>query len=122
MVSKLWAIEDHLCASCGGRVLRCAQGGGITPGGNPIYKCADCGKGGASLGPGAICWCGFHHRSQAAGAYRCVPFSVLKEYPEEVSQELLRAFRACGCDEGRTEVGIMLAIDLCRALKKREGA
>jgi hypothetical protein len=36
-------------------------------------------------------------------AYVCQPFSVLKEVPE-----LLEAFRSCGCEPGRGEVGIML--------------
>ena len=40
---QTWAIEDHLCRSCGGRILRCVKGNGMTPGGNPLYKCADCG-------------------------------------------------------------------------------
>ena len=104
---QTWALEDHLCRSCGGRVLRCVSGNGATPGGNPIYKCADCGAASASMGPSAICWCGFSHRSQSATAYRCVPFSILAERPG-----LRAAFAACGCDPGRSEVGIMLERDL----------
>ena len=36
-----------------------------------------------------------------------MPFSVLKDRPE-----LEAAFRACGCDPSRAEVGIMLQEDL----------
>ena len=104
---QTWALEDHLCRTCGGRVLRCVSGNGMTPGGNPIYRCADCGSASASMGAGAICWCGFAHRSQNATAYRCVPFSILAERPD-----LRNAFAACGCDPGRGEVGIMLERDL----------
>ena len=61
--SKLtWALEDHLCRSCGGRILRSVSGAGMTPGGNPVIKCADCGKAAAASGPEALCWCGFSHR------------------------------------------------------------
>lgn len=46
---RTWALTDHLCRDCGGRVLRCVTGNGITPGGNPIYKCADCDNCGAEF-------------------------------------------------------------------------
>ena len=88
-------------------MLRCVSGGGPTGGGNPIWKCADCGTAAAAMGPEVLCWCGFSHRAQHGTAYVCQPFSVLKERPE-----LLEAFRACGCDPGRGEVGIMLERDL----------
>lgn len=111
MKKQTWIIEDHLCRTCGGRILRCVSGGGITGGGNPIFRCADCGTGTAAMGPEALCWCGFSHRSQTANAYRCVPYSILGDRPE-----LLKAFRKCGCDPERSgEVGIMLEGDLsCR--------
>jgi hypothetical protein len=79
----------------------------MTPGGNPVWKCADCGRQVSDMMPAALCWCGFSHRAQHATAYVCVPFSILKERPG-----LLAAFRACGCEPGRTEVGIMLERDL----------
>lgn len=104
---RTWAIEDHLCKSCGGRILRCASGGGPTGGGNPIYKCADCGASSSAMGPSVLCWCGFSHRgNHNSTAYVCQPFSVLQEYPE-----LSSAFAACGCDPKRGEVGIMLEKD-----------
>jgi hypothetical protein len=104
---QTWALEDHLCKACGGRILRCVTGNGITGGGNPVFKCADCGKAAAAMGPEVLCWCGFSNRGNRDNAYTCQPFSVLKERPE-----LLSAFRACGCDPERGEVGIMLKRDL----------
>lgn len=59
------------------------------------------------MGPEVLCWCGFSHRGNRDNAYTCQPFSVLKDRPE-----LLSAFRACGCDPERGEVGIMLERDL----------
>ena len=32
-----WALEDHLCRSCGGRILRSVSGAGMTPGGDPRH-------------------------------------------------------------------------------------
>lgn len=105
--TRTWALENHLCKACGGRILRCVNGNGITCGGNPVFKCADCGKAVAAMGPEALCWCGFSHRGNRDNAYTCQPFSILDERPE-----LLSAFRACGCDPERGEVGIMLERDL----------
>lgn len=106
MKARTWAIEDHLCRVCGGRILRCVTGNGATGGGNPIYKCADCGVSTASMGPNDLCWCGMKHRNQNIEAYMCLPFSVIKEFPDA-----LRLFQACGCDPEHGEVGIVLAED-----------
>lgn len=78
-------------------------------GGNPIWKCADCGKSAAAMGPEVLCWCGYSHKhNHNATAYVCQPFTVLETKPE-----LLAAFQACGCDPKRGgEVGIMLERDL----------
>ena len=107
-----WILEDHLCRSCGGRILRCVSGGGPTGGGNPIWRCADCGKSEASMSPDGLCWCGFSHRQNSGlSPYVCVPFSILEEKPQ-----LLEAFRSCGCDPANGgEVGIMLEKDLAAA-------
>lgn len=105
---QTWALTDHLCMACGGRILQCVTGNGITGGGNPIWRCADCGKACADIGPQCLCWCGFSHRGQHhLTAYLCMPFSILEERPE-----LLNAFLACGCDPKRGEVGIILLRDL----------
>ena len=103
MQERKWVIEDHLCRECGGRILKCVEGNGMTPGGNPIYKCADCGRSKAALGPDALCWCGMRHKNQHETAYKCLPFSMIEEFPA-----LEQAFRSCGCDPLRGEVGIVL--------------
>lgn len=109
-VRQAWELENHLCRSCGGRILRCIRGNGITGGGNPIYRCADCSANAAAMGPEVICWCGFHHKRQNISAYVCVPYSILKDKPY-----LLSAFRSCGCDpEKGGDVGIMLEKDYYR--------
>lgn len=110
MRERTWTLEDHLCASCGGRILRCATNTGMTPGGNPLFKCADCGKSASGSNAGALCWCGVSHRGQTATPYRCLPFSILESRPE-----LERAFRGCGCDPARGEIGIVLERDLAPA-------
>ena len=107
---RTWALEDHLCAGCGGRILRCVTGGGITGGGNPIWKCANCGKEAADLGPQCLCWCGFNHRGNNNNGYMCQPFSAIEHYPA-----MREAFLACGCDPSRGEVGIVLVRDLMKA-------
>lgn len=104
MKQETWALEDHLCRACGGRLLRRVGGPSVmTPGGNPIYRCANCGTQKSSMGPDDLCWCGFTHRMNNARPYRCLPFSVLKDTPA-----LEEAFRACGCDPKRGDVGIVL--------------
>ena len=87
---------------------------GPTGGGNPIWKCADCGKAAAAMGPEVLCWCGYSHKhNHNATAYVCQPFTVLATKPE-----LLAAFQACGCDPKRGgEVGIMLERDLHAAMR-----
>lgn len=114
-----WALTDHLCKSCGGRVLRCVGGSGPTPGGNPLYKCADCGKSVAAMGSDALCWCGYSHKhNHNATAYVCKPFAILQDHPE-----FLRAFQACGCDPKRGgEVGIMLERDFKEIWEKLQAA
>lgn len=117
--ARSFFIEDHLCRSCGGRILRHAAPG-ATPGGNPAYRCADCGKGASGMDTSSLCWCGFSHRQQRATAYVCVPFSILSEQTEK-AQVLTSAFRACGCEPGRGEVGIMLERDYINAMGVRLG-
>lgn len=112
-LERRWILEDHLCKACGGRILQCVAGNGPTGGGNPIFKCADCGRAAAAMGPEALCWCGFAHRNQYGNnAYVCLPFSVLEELPQ-----LKNAFLSCGFDphSGNGEVGIVLKEDLRKA-------
>ena len=114
-----WALEDHLCRKCGGRILRSVSGAGATPGGDPVFMCASCGFAMAAIGPYAVCWCGFGHRNNEPGAYRCLPFSALQDCPE-VARELENAFRSCGCDPENGVVGIMLETDYERILMKQQ--
>jgi hypothetical protein len=66
-----WAPTDHACRECGGRVVMVTNSG-PTGGGNPIFRCADCGIGSAAMDASCICWCGFRHKGQAEPTYRCV--------------------------------------------------
>lgn len=98
-------------------MLRSVSGVGPTAGGNPLYRCADCGKGSASPSSDVVCWCGMRHRNQTEPpAYRCLPFSILSEKPW-----LRGAFLACGCDPDNGEVGIVMIRDLER-LRILDGA
>lgn len=111
---RTWVLEDHLCKKCGGRILRCISGGGPTGGGNPIFKCADCGIEMSDMGPGCLCWCGFSHRGQRElNPYLCQPFYILDTKPE-----LKTAFLNCGCDPDKGEVGILLESDLRRIMNE----
>jgi hypothetical protein len=116
MKSITWKLVNHLCRKCGGRILRSVTGAGMTPGGNPIFRCADCGASNYAMGPEVLCWCGFNHRQQNITAYACLPYSVLKDEPE-----LLDAFLACGCDPKRGgDVGIVMlkSLEQIRGEKK----
>lgn len=103
---KTWFLMDHLCRHCGGRVLQCASGGGPTGGGNPIFRCADCGAGSAAMGPDCICWCGFEHRhGNGTNGYQCRRLADAKDDPA-----LRTAFLSCGFDPDRSklEIGIYM--------------
>lgn len=108
MSEKRWIITDHLCRNCGGRILKCASGAGMTPGGNPLYKCADCGRANSSMDTSSLCWCGMTHKNNhhMRGAYVCVAFKEIDDMPE-----LRELFAKCGCDPARGEVGIVLRED-----------
>jgi hypothetical protein len=95
-----WTITDHMCRECGGRVLQQESGGRPSGGGNPLYRCADCGVGACGMGPSVICWCGFRHRGQTEQAYMCLPFKG--------NESLLPAMARCGCVPGKHEIGVVL--------------
>lgn len=93
-VERTWKLTDHMCVKCGGRILRCVTGNGMSPGGNPLYKCSCCNIATWSLGqPMDLCWCGMTFRGQTESAYMCLPFSILKDYPD-----LENLFKSCGHD------------------------
>lgn len=108
-VEKTWVLEPHLCSDCGSRILKCVTGNGMTPGGNPVRRCADCGRTSADTGPHGLCWCGVTHKSNNEKAYRCLSFSILESEPW-----LEEAFRACGTDPKRGDIGVVLISDLAR--------
>lgn len=117
MKQKTWALEDHLCRHCGGRILRCVSGQGPTGGGNPVFKCADCGVATAALGPACLCWCGFHYRQNAdSNPYICIPFSEI-----ENRSWLRELFLSCGCNPDRGEVGIVLVERFRELCREHEG-
>ena len=115
-----FVLEDHLCRHCGARVLRAVTGVGMTGGGNPVFMCSTCGKGGAAMGPEIVCWCGFQMRGQNLNAYMCVPFSALKDNPH-----LRQEFQSCGTDPDsqQTTIGVVTENGYRRAkrLLKNEG-
>lgn len=101
-----YALEDHMCKRCGGRILRRVGGPSIiTPGGNPLYVCSDCGASVCDMSCYELCWCGFNHKNQTLNPYQCVPFSALETNPE-----LREQFLACGCnpDAKTSQIGIIM--------------
>lgn len=99
-----WQLVDHLCSKCGGRILKSVSGVGMSPGGNPLFRCADCGENCFGLSPSNICWCGMKQKFQSFPAYTCMPYSILKDNPE-----LFGNFMSCGCDPKKGgEVGIII--------------
>ena len=89
---QTWVFEPHRCMDCSGRIMRCVTGNGMSPGGNPMYKCADCGKCRWAL-VCDICWCRLEFKNQVDCGYQCVEFKKIEDYPG-----LLNAFRSCGCE------------------------
>lgn len=100
-----WSLTDHMCRTCGGRVLQSASGVGATGGGNPLFRCADCGVCTSGMGPNCLCYCGFEHRraSTQTNAYRCVRVDKGKE-----DKAMRAALLSCGfdCDRPRSEIGV----------------
>lgn len=99
MKRATFILTDHMCRHCGGRILQQANSG-PTGGGNPIFRCADYGKAGASMSPGNLCWCGFHFKGQVERPYLCKPFKG--------NEHLELEFAKCGCfNNGNHEIGII---------------
>jgi DNA-directed RNA polymerase subunit RPC12/RpoP len=109
----LYQLEPHVCATCGGRIMRQVQGERVGAVG-PIWRCADCGKELSDMGPDKICWCGVKHRGGEAGGYFCVEVSRAKDDPA-----MAEALSACGIlPPYRVQVGVILS-DHYRILTKR---
>ncbi len=89
-----YSLTDHACRICSGRILMQETLTGVTPGGNPVFRCADCGKESCGMTPEGICWCGFTQRRQAqSGDWLCM------RTDKAVDQPWVRdAFAHCGVD------------------------
>lgn len=102
-----WVLEDHICSRCSGRILRAVSGVGATGGGNPLYRCADCGAGATGMGPSVLCWCGFNFKRNDidTNPYCCRKLTDAKDDPV-----LRQCFLACGFDPERpkSEIGVYM--------------
>ncbi len=65
MDKRDWALTDHICAECIGRVLE-----HTTEDGRVIARCADCGQE-AEGGHRALCACGLVLRTGKAAGFYC---------------------------------------------------
>ncbi len=105
-----WIIEDHLCRSCGGRILRAATECGEPWTGDPLYRCSHCGASVTGLDPHELCWCAYSHRHGGGGAkFSCLPEAVLETRPD-----LAGRFHST---EG--EIGVLLGEDPLEEIKER---
>lgn len=111
-MARTWAVTDHLCGACGGRILRCVFGNGATGGGNPIYMCADCERATAAMGPDVLCWCGKTYRNGSNMGYRCI----------RVDDPRFDTFQWAryGVDPRHHRIGVVLEADLVDFLQPKE--
>lgn len=116
---RTWEVVDHICRICSGRILKCATNQGMSPGGNPLWRCADCGHSTWGIGVDCICWCGFTMRSQDHQVYMCLPLSL-----GHGDKDIARLFGECGFDVQNPsrrsgEVGVVL-LERYRELMQRK--
>lgn len=80
MKDKEFKITDHVCGECHGRILKCSNPG-MSPGGDPLWVCADCEEATYVINPSKICACGSVMRGQNEPVYECRPitFDIPKE-------------------------------------------
>lgn len=105
-----YVLTPHVCKECNGRILQQVSPPVATGGGNPLFRCADCGKAASGMFPKAICYCGFHFSNQPEGAYRCVPFADNEHLREELAITGYSRF-------GTSEIGVV-AIGLLKRRNK----
>ncbi len=105
MKTITYTLADHVC-QCGGRVLQ-QRTSVVTAGGNPFFRCAQCGIEGSGFNP-PFCWCNHSIRGQNRRTYICLPKSKLINIPK-----LDQAFRNFGFDPQRNdwEVGVVTIAD-----------
>ena len=111
-----WVPVDHVCRNCGARVMR-KEPRGLSVG--EVYKCHTCGQTGFTVEK--ICWCGqqFRNSRPSSRNYICLPTNIREKYPE-VRELFESAFRACGVDPDRVEVGIILFRDYNLIMREAE--
>lgn len=114
--AERWMPTDHACRDCGGRIV-VVTNSGPTGGGNPLFRCADCGIGAAGMSPDHICWCGFAHKGQGERTYRCVNIAEAVKEPS-LKAALLRSGYLPSDPKCRPKVEIAVlnegTIDFCR--------
>lgn len=99
-----YKLTDHMCRDCGGRILTQATPDTITGGGNPIWRCSNCGAKTASMNAYPLCWCGAHWRGGESMNFSCIVIADAQDNPA-----LREALAQCGCGgESYThEIGII---------------
>lgn len=81
----LWALTDHACAACFGRVLSRPAG---DKGETRIYRCANCGAEARGHDPHVLCACGMKMKGGKLFGLRClVNPDRTPEVPSEVIVE-----------------------------------
>jgi hypothetical protein len=81
MAKPLWAVTDHCCRVCFGRLLERTDDSGAK-----IVRCADCWLT-VDGGPRKLCCCGIKLRTGRNAGYRCVKHKPTPELPAEVVVE-----------------------------------
>lgn len=112
-----YVLTDHICKDCAGRILK-QKTPGVSPGGNPIFRCADCGIEGSSPDSKSICWCGnFLKGQERKQTYKCLPLTLADTIPG-----LSQLFAANGFNVKKkiTEIGIVLYQDYKDLLSKNK--
>jgi len=67
---------------------------GPTGGGNPLWMCADCERGGAAMDSSHLCGCGMHFKHAEPGAFMCL------RLPDDIPENawVIDVFAHCGYD------------------------
>mgnify|MGYP001579254699 CR=1 FL=1 len=108
----IYKITDHICRECDGRILEQINSG-PAGGGNPVYRCADCGKASSGLLPDVLCWCGCTN-SDGERLFMCLSIKDNMDLRAELCLKLPEKL-------SRTEV-ISVPIDAYREfLRKKDG-
>lgn len=74
----LWAMTDHVCRVCFGRVLEAADG-------SHAYRCSNCGLQATGRQPAVLCACGWKAKAGKGHSLRCERNpEPTPEFPSEV--------------------------------------